>query len=110
MTKNIMTTLLISTFLTGCAVKIPDLGVKKGKLTPCPSKQNCVSSQAVDEKQHVQPIRYPGSRQDARGRIIQLLESMKRAKIVKAEAYYIRAEFTSALFRFVDDVEFYFPE
>ena len=27
-----------------------------------------------------------------------------------AQENYIRAEFTSALFRFVDDVEFYFPE
>lgn len=31
---------------------------------------------------------------------------MKRARIVLAEERYIRAEFTSAFFRFVDDVEF----
>ncbi len=41
---------------------------------------------------------------------MQILESEKRTKILAAQENYIRAEFTSALFRFVDDVEFYFPE
>jgi uncharacterized protein (DUF1499 family) len=31
---------------------------------------------------------------------------MKRVRIVTAEECYLHAEFTSALFRFVDDVEF----
>lgn len=110
MTKKIMTTLLILMFLTGCAGKIPNLGVKKGKLTPCPQKQNCVSSQAVDEKQHIQPILYLGNQNDAKDHLLRLLDSMKRTKIVTANADYIRAEFTSALFRFVDDVEFYLPD
>ena len=35
---------------------------------------------------------------------------MKRTKIIIREDNYIRAEFVSALFRFVDDVEFYFND
>lgn len=35
---------------------------------------------------------------------------MKRARIVAAEERYIHAAFTSALFRFVDDVEFFLDE
>ena len=35
---------------------------------------------------------------------------MKRCKIKVVEDNYIRAEFTSKVFRFVDDVEFYFPD
>ena len=33
-----------------------------------------------------------------------------RTRILTKEEDYIRVEYTSRLFRFVDDVEFYFPE
>jgi uncharacterized protein (DUF1499 family) len=35
---------------------------------------------------------------------------MKRTRIVVAEERYLRVKFTSAFFRFVDDVEFFFDE
>jgi uncharacterized protein (DUF1499 family) len=37
-----------------------------------------------------------------------IILSMPRAKIVSSSEDYIHAEFRSKLFRFVDDVEFYF--
>ncbi|MFO7789575.1 MAG: DUF1499 domain-containing protein, partial [Bacteroidales bacterium] len=85
-------------------------GINNGELAPCPKTPNCVNSQAVGEKQYIQPIHYAGTREDARARLLQILGSQKRAKILTAQENYIRAEFTSALFRFVDDVEFYFPK
>ena len=97
-------------FLTGCVGAVPDLGINNGKLAPCPKTPNCVNSQAVGEKQYIQPIRYTGSQEDARVRLLQILDFQRRAKILVAQEKYIRAEFTSALFRFVDDVEFYFPK
>jgi uncharacterized protein (DUF1499 family) len=89
---------------------MPDLGINKGKLLPCPKTPNCVNSQAVDEKHYIQSIRYAGTRQQARARLLQILASEKRTKMLTTQKNYIRATFTSALFRFVDDVEFYFPE
>jgi uncharacterized protein (DUF1499 family) len=89
---------------------MPDLGIRNGTLAVCPKTPNCVNSQAVGEKQYIQPIRYSGTRQEARVRILQILESQKRTKIMTTRENYIRAEFSSILFRFVDDVEFYFPE
>jgi uncharacterized protein (DUF1499 family) len=89
---------------------MPDLGINNGKLMPCPKTPNCVNSQAVGEKQYIQPIRCTETRQKARARLLQILKSEKRTKILTAQENYIRAVFTSALFRFVDDVEFYFPE
>jgi len=41
-------------------------------------------------------------------RLIDLIQGMKRARIITMKDHYIHAEFTSAFFRFVDDVEFYF--
>lgn len=89
---------------------MPDLGIKNGALKPCPTSPNCVCSQVNDGAHYIEPLRFAGSPQEAHDRIVNVVESEKRTKIVTAEANYIRAEFTSALFRFVDDVEFYFPE
>lgn len=110
MKTQILVVLVSLTLLTGCAGTMPDLGINNGKLVPCPKTPNCVNSQAVGEKQYIQPIRYEGTQQEARARLLQILDSSKRAKIVTAHENYIRTEFTSTLFRFVDDVEFYFPE
>ena len=89
---------------------MPNLGINNSRLTPCPKTPNCVNSQVDSEKHYIQPIHYAGTQQEAHDRLLQILESEKRTKILTAQDNYIRAEFTSALFRFVDDVEFYFPE
>ena len=41
---------------------------------------------------------------------MQLLKTEKRVVLVTVEPAYTHATFTSRLFRFVDDVEFYFPD
>jgi uncharacterized protein (DUF1499 family) len=41
---------------------------------------------------------------------MKIVKEMNRSKIITAEDNYIRAEFSSKLFGFVDDVEFYFPD
>lgn len=110
MKKQIIVGLVSLIFITGCAGTMPDLGINNGELAPCPKTPNCVNSKSINEKQYIQPIRYTGTRQDSRARLLQVLESEKRAKISTAQKNYIRAEFTSVLFGFVDDVEFYFPE
>ncbi len=108
--------MLFSTLLlAGCAGRPPaHLGVTEGRLSPCPDRPNCVSSQAPDPDHYVEPLSYEGSREEARQRLKQVITDLPRA-VITAESPaespdYIRAEFTSALFRFVDDVEFYFPE
>jgi uncharacterized protein (DUF1499 family) len=108
--KQIAVGLITLILLPGCVGAVPDLGINNGELAPCPKTPNCVNSQAVGEKHYIQPIRYAGTREDARARLLQILVSLRRAKILTAQETYIRAEFTSALFRFVDDVEFYFPK
>jgi uncharacterized protein (DUF1499 family) len=110
MNKQISVVLVSLIMLTGCSGNIPDLGLNNGELMPCPKTPNCVNSQAADEKHYIQPIHFTGTQQEAQGRLLRILESQKRTKILTAQMNYIRVEFTSALFRFVDDVEFYIPE
>jgi uncharacterized protein (DUF1499 family) len=46
----------------------------------------------------------------AHDKVLAVLESSKRTKVVVNEENYIHAEFTSLVFRFVDDVEFLFSQ
>jgi len=110
MNKRIPVVLVSLLFLISCSGTVPDLGVKNGEMVPCPKTPNCVNSQAEDEKHYIQPIHFTGTQQQAHDRLLQILESEQRTKLLEIQYNYIRVEFTSALFRFVDDVEFYFPE
>jgi uncharacterized protein (DUF1499 family) len=79
------------------------------KLSPCPDSPNCVSSQSTDESHFIEPLHYSGSPEDARQKLIEILESIKRVRLAKVETDFIHAEFRSSVFRFIDDVKFWFP-
>ena len=79
-------------------------------LTPCPSTPNCVSSVDKDPKHYVEPLRFTGSVEGARNRLLEVLSALNRTRAVIVERNYIHAEFVSAIFRFVDDVEFLFDD
>ncbi|MBC7820589.1 MAG: DUF1499 domain-containing protein [Planctomycetaceae bacterium] len=83
------------------------LGVRDGRLAPCPDSPNCVSTQADREDQRMEPMRIVGDPADAFSRLRTVVSAMPRTQIVTADDNYLHAEFTSALFRFVDDVEFF---
>jgi uncharacterized protein (DUF1499 family) len=96
--------------LTGCAGAPANMGIKNGQLTPCPSAPNCVNSQAKDKAHYIEPIMTTGTPLEVKTRLLKTLNEMDRTKVIVAQDHYISAEFTSKVFRFVDDVEFYFPE
>ena len=88
---------------------MPKLGIDSGKLKPCPDTPNCVSSQAADEQHFIEPILLTATSDETRDIILKALDEFSRVKVIQTQADYIHAEFTSMIFRFVDDVEFYFP-
>ncbi len=100
----------------GCTGGPPDaIGLKNNRLAPCPKSPNCVSSQddateGEDSRHAISPLVYEGPLAETRRRLIDIINAMKRTTLVTADERYIHAEFRSALFRFVDDVEFFFPE
>lgn len=87
----------------------PELGVENGHLLSCPKTPNCVNSQSGDKSHYIEPLLVDGTAKHAQESLLDVLEHERRANIVTVREDYIRAEFRSALFRFVDDVEFYFP-
>lgn len=99
-----------SLLLSGCSGTSPRLGVSAGVLSECPKSPNCVNSQAKDEEHAIEAIKISGTLSEAKSKILQTLEVLDNSKLVSSDSNYIRVEFTSSLFRFVDDVEFYLPE
>lgn len=75
---------------------------------PCPSSPNCVSSYGAPGRRVLAPLRYEGTRDDALQRILDIIRPMFRTRIVIVDDGYVHVEFRSAVFRFVDDVEFFF--
>ncbi len=94
--------------LTGCAGHPPlHLGVQNGRLTPCPNSPNCVSSQCQDAQHFIPPFHYTGARSDAKQHLKKVISAWPRTRVIQEREDYWHVEFTSALWRFVDDVEFY---
>lgn len=84
----------------------PPVGLVDGHLRPCPSSPNCVCSQANDAGHAIEPLHFSDDAQFAWMRLKVIIEGLPRTKIVKSDDGYLHAEFTTALLRFVDDVEF----
>lgn len=93
--------------VVGCQGTRPaDLGMKDGRLAPCPSTPNCVSSFAADDGHRTAPLNYSGPAAEAMTRLQSIIRSLPRTAVVTRTGTYLHVEFTSFLFRFVDDVEF----
>ena len=101
--------LIIVVLLTGCAGETPILGITAGKLIQCPDKPNCVNSQIIDNEHFIEPIIINKTQIEPKEQLIQIINSIKSAKIKEVKNDYLRVEFVSTVFGFVDDVEFYFP-
>lgn len=98
---------LVGMSLFGCTGKRPDFELSGNQLPPCPDSPNCVSSQAADEEHRVDPIPFESEPSAARERLLSVVRDMPRTEIVGEAENWIHATFTSAVFRFVDDVLFH---
>src|SRR5258708_32370793 len=78
-------------------------------LPPCPNTPTCVSTMAWDAHA-IAPLHYTSTRQEAMNHLLGILRSMPRTTIVAADDHSIRAEFRTAVFRFVDDGIFLFDD
>ncbi len=86
------------------------IGINGGKFHPCPNSPNCVSTQSIDTKHKIDPIKYSNSLEEAKNKILKIISSLKRTRVITDSENYIHIEFRTAVFKFVDDVEFYFDD
>jgi uncharacterized protein (DUF1499 family) len=111
MKRRYLFMLALTFILTACSAnQTTKTGGTDDRLSPCPKSPNCVSSLSEDESHYVAPLAYETTLEEAREKLILIINSMKHSEIVTAETNYIHAIFKSALFRFVDDVEFSFDD
>ena len=98
--------LALALALAGCAGAPPaGLGLHHGALAPCPATPNCVSSDATDPEQRVAAFELAAPPPVAWHALRLAVESLPRTLVVAQTDEYLHAECTSALFRFVDDLE-----
>jgi uncharacterized protein (DUF1499 family) len=102
--------LAAATLLAACAGERPDdLGLRDGRLAPCKPTPNCVTSQgdpAADPGHHVPPLGIRGDPEPAWAALVAAVRAGPRVQVVAERAGYLRAEYASRVFGFVDDVEF----
>ncbi len=82
------------------------VGLVDGRLRSCPSSPNCVCSQDGDATHTIAALRFSDDPSTAWKRLEQVVRSLPRTRVVSADERYLHAEFSTAVLRFVDDVEF----
>ncbi len=80
------------------------------ELRLCPNKPNCVCSLDQRPRHQVEPFPLTGPPQEDWKRLGEVIASQPRAQIITQDERYLHAEFTTPVFRFVDDVEFLLDE
>jgi uncharacterized protein (DUF1499 family) len=93
--------------INGCSGTKP---TSIGQFINCPDKPNCISSKSLSSLHISPPLKYQSTTLKAKKDLLKVIESIPRAKISTNNAKFLHVEFTSKVFRFVDDVEFYFDE
>ncbi len=106
----LVTVAVVMGFLGSRAGRPAGLGVHQGQLAPCPSSPNCVSSMASDPRHALPPLPVTGAAPQAMQRLQAIVAGQPGARVVSVDERYLHAEFTSRIFRFVDDVEFLLDE
>lgn len=82
--------------------------VTNGKITPCPSSPNCVSTLSEDESKKMAPLAFHGDVQEAKSKVKNLIQQFEGTSIVSEEEDFLHATFQTKIFKFTDDVKFYF--
>jgi uncharacterized protein (DUF1499 family) len=82
------------------------LGLRDGQLAPCPDTPNCVSTGAEDPSQQMEAIAFTGTPEEARSRLLAVVRSMPRTRVITEGEDYLHVEFRTPVIGFIDDVEF----
>ncbi|WP_445633240.1 DUF1499 domain-containing protein [Nostoc sp. DSM 114161] len=101
--------ILLSLIFPNATLAASRLGLDNGYLSSCPASNNCVVSQNADSKHAIDPIAYHINRNAAKEILLKVLTVVPRTEVIEQTDNYIHALSKSRIFKFTDDVEFYFP-
>lgn len=102
--------LLTLLILASCQGNPPStLGLYDSKFKKCNDKPNCISTfSKLDSPHYIEPINYQEPKNIAIKKVLKIIELNPKSKVIRNENDYLLIEVTSDIFRFVDDLEFYF--
>lgn len=114
MTKLLIPLILIALVIGSAVVlsiwsrQVPVLGLQAGKLTACGPHPNCVCSESVDssDSHFIDALTMADDNGERAWQLLAQAVTNTGGHIVHDAAGYMRVEYTTALMRFVDDVEF----
>lgn len=75
-------------------------------LAPCPSRDNCVSSQETRDRYRIEPVSCAVDALRMREVLVRSLAAMPRTRITESDHERLKVEFRTRWWRFVDDAEF----
>ena len=87
------------------AEKPGNLGVRSGRLSPCPCAPNCVSTDADDIDHNVAAFELALPAAQGWTAVCAFVRGMRRTWVITQTDEYLHAECRSAVFGFVDDLE-----
>ncbi len=97
----------VALLISGCSgERPPHLGSVNSHLADCPLTPNCVSSFSKDPEHQISLLQFASTPEQLIEDLKTILHETEEAHIITIGEHYIYAEFTSKVFRFVDDVEF----
>jgi uncharacterized protein (DUF1499 family) len=106
--KTLPLLLSLSLCLLSCSGNRPtDLGVVADKLSPCPASPNCVCSDCDSPRHRIAPFILAAPAQQAWQAVREQVTALPRTRIISASDNYLHAECRSAVFGFVDDMEWH---
>ncbi len=95
--------------------RAPELGLVSGRLRPCRTRTNCVSTDDATPMRaqpgapaianSEAPFAFTGDPEAALDRLAAAIAAMPRARVTARTSGYLRAEFQTPVFRFIDDLE-----
>ena len=92
---------------TSCAAeKAASPVLAEAGLKACPDSPNCISSDAQDEQHHIAPLKFSLPVADAWSLLKAQVAKLPRTVVVADKPGYLHVECRSAVFGFVDDLEF----
>lgn len=97
--------LLPALMLAACGMGSASLRGADGQLQPCGAR-HCVSSLSDDPVYAIEPLQYHGTRSVAHATLLGALNGMPGVAVVTDTPDYVHATATTALMRYVDDMEF----
>lgn len=99
-------TLTASVLLAGCSSSPVTKGVIQQQLGICPSSPNCVSSHNADSTHAIAPLKFTGSKDAAKRKLVNVLSARKDTQIKEDNGSYLWVTFRSPTMGFIDDGEF----